>query len=162
MVDLATATQENEQLVVVDDNGKYVKTVWKTGDKISVERLNKIEEGLEDVSSQYKDVAKKTDIPDVSTKVDKVAGKGLSTNDYTNEDKQKLQNCISGSNIDSAVSAYLEAHPITGGITATAKNLLIAILRNGVYTSDQSSNITNLVGALSASGGDTPLSLIHI
>lgn len=156
VVDLATATQENEQLVVVDDNGKYVKTVWKTGDKISVERLNKIEEGLEYVSSQYKDVAKKTDIPDVSTKVDKVAGKGLSTNDYTNEDKQKLQNCISGSNIDSAVSAYLEAHPITGGITATAKNLLIAILRNGVYTSDQSSNITNLVGALSASGGDTP------
>lgn len=108
------------------------------------------------IDSQFKDVAKKTDIPDVSTKVDKVAGKGLSTNDYTNEDKQKLQNCISGSNIDSAVSAYLEAHPITGGITATAKNLLIAILRNGVYTSDQSSNITNLVGALSASGGDTP------
>lgn len=57
VVDLATATQENEQLVVVDDNGKYVKTVWKTGDKISVERLNKIEEGLEDVSSQYKDIA---------------------------------------------------------------------------------------------------------
>lgn len=56
VVDLATATQENEQLVVVDDNGKYVKTVWKTGDKISVERLNKIEEGLEDVSSQYKDI----------------------------------------------------------------------------------------------------------
>lgn len=112
--------------------------------------------GVNEVNSQLKDVAKKTDIPDVSTKVDKVAGKGLSTNDYTNEDKQKLQNCISGSNIDSAVSAYLEAHPITGGITATAKNLLIAILRNGVYTSDQSSNITNLVGALSASGGDTP------
>lgn len=156
VVDLAIATQENEQLIVVDDDGKYVKTTWVKGDKISIERLNKIEEGIEKNSTQYKDVAKKTDIPDVSTKVDKVAGKGLSTNDYTNEDKQKLQNCISGSNIDSAVSAYLEAHPITGGITATAKNLLIAILRNGVYTSDQSSNITNLVGALSASGGDTP------
>ena len=57
VVDLAIATQENEQLVVVDDDGKYVKTVWKTGDKISVERLNKIEEGLEDVSSQFKDIA---------------------------------------------------------------------------------------------------------
>ena len=57
VVDLAIATQENEQLVVVDDDGKYVKTVWKTGDKISVERLNKIEEGLEDVSAQYKDIA---------------------------------------------------------------------------------------------------------
>ena len=60
VVDLAIATQENEQLVVVDDDGKYVKTVWKTGDKISVERLNKIEEGLEDVSTQYKDIANKT------------------------------------------------------------------------------------------------------
>lgn len=67
-----------------------------------------------------------------------------------------MQNCISGDNIDNAVSTYLEAHPITGGITTTAKNLLIAILRNGIYTSDQSSNITNLIGALSASGGDTP------
>ena len=57
VVDLAIATQENEQLVVVDDDGKYVKTVWKTGDKISVERLNKIEEGLEDVSAQFKDIA---------------------------------------------------------------------------------------------------------
>ena len=57
MVDLAIATQENEQLVVVDADGKYVKTVWKTGDKISVERLNKIEEGLGDVSAQYKDIA---------------------------------------------------------------------------------------------------------
>lgn len=55
VVDLAIATQENEQLVVVDDDGKYVKTVWKTGDKISVERLNKIEEGLEDVSAQFKE-----------------------------------------------------------------------------------------------------------
>lgn len=146
-----------------DENGNYIRKVHVNGEIISAELFNKWETALEtntknlaQVSSQYKDVAKKTDIPDVSTKVDKVAGKGLSTNDYTNEDKQKLQNCISGSNIDSAVSAYLEAHPITGGITATAKNLLIAILRNGVYTSDQSSNITNLVGALSASGGDTP------
>lgn len=35
-------------------------------------------------------LALKTEIPDVSGKVDKVSGKGLSTNDYTDEDKAKL------------------------------------------------------------------------
>lgn len=61
VVDLAIATQENEQLIVVDDDGKYVKTTWVKGDKISVERLNKIEEGIEKNSTQYKDIAKKVE-----------------------------------------------------------------------------------------------------
>lgn len=56
VVDLAIATQENEQLIVVDDDGKYVKTTWVKGDKISIERLNKIEEGIEKNSTQYKDI----------------------------------------------------------------------------------------------------------
>lgn len=64
VVDLAIATQENEQLIVVDDDGKYVKTTWVKGDKISIERLNKIEEGIEKNSTQYKDIANKTIIED--------------------------------------------------------------------------------------------------
>lgn len=35
-------------------------------------------------------IALKSEIPDISGKVDKVSGKGLSTNDYTDEDKAKL------------------------------------------------------------------------
>ena len=58
VVDLAIATQENEQLIVVDDDGKYVKTTWAKGNKISVERLNKMEEGIYNNSSQLKDIAK--------------------------------------------------------------------------------------------------------
>lgn len=57
VVDLAIATQENEQLIVVDADGKYVKTTWVKGDKISIERLNKIEEGIEKNSTQYKEIA---------------------------------------------------------------------------------------------------------
>lgn len=56
VVDLAIATQENEQLIVVDDDGKYVKTTWAKGNKISVERLNKMEEGIYNNSSQFKDI----------------------------------------------------------------------------------------------------------
>lgn len=55
VVDLAIATQENEQLIVVDDDGKYVKTTWAKGDKISVERLNKIEEGIKTNSTDIKE-----------------------------------------------------------------------------------------------------------
>lgn len=41
-----------------------------------------------------------------------------------------------------------------GGISTTAKNLLITILRSGVYTDDQSNNITALDTALG--GGEVP------
>lgn len=59
VVDLAIATQENEQLIVVDDDGKYVKTTWAKGNKISIERLNKMEEGIYNNSSQLKDIVNK-------------------------------------------------------------------------------------------------------
>ena len=43
----------------------------------------------------------------------------------------------------------------TNGISATARNLLITILRNGVYISDQNVNITDLETALG--GSDVPV-----
>lgn len=49
----------------------YTPTRWVTGDKVTSARLNKIENGIAD-------------------KVDKVSGKALSTNDYTNTDKKKV------------------------------------------------------------------------
>ena len=49
----------------------YTPTLWAKGDIVTSEKLNKIEQGIVD-------------------KVDKVNGKTLSTNDYTNEDKAKL------------------------------------------------------------------------
>lgn len=45
------------------------------------------------------------------------------------------------------------------GLTETASNLLITILRDGVYSSDQSANITALateLGVVESGGGDTP------
>lgn len=42
------------------------------------------------------------------------------------------------------------------GLTDTARALLITILRNGVFTSDQSANITALEAALAGGGEDEP------
>lgn len=41
----------------------------------------------------------------------------------------------------------------SGGLSATASALLITILRNGVYSTDQSANITALEAALASGGG---------
>lgn len=43
---------------------------------------------------------------------------------------------------------------VAGGLNETARVLLIAILRNAVYTSDQSANITALENALASGGGN--------
>lgn len=43
-----------------------------------------------------------------------------------------------------------------GGLTETASALLITILRNGVYSTDQSANITALENALTSGGGEEP------
>ena len=49
----------------------YTPTQWSRGDKVTSAKLNKIENGI-------------------VSKVDKVTGKDLSTNDYTNADKKKV------------------------------------------------------------------------
>lgn len=48
-----------------------------------------------------------------------------------------------------------DSFPTDGGLSAAAAALLLTILRNGVYTSDQSANIDALEAALAA-GGDVP------
>lgn len=54
-------------------------------------------------------LAKVTEIPDVSGKVDKVSGKGLSTNDYTDADKSKLEGLTPND--------FLELYGINGAST---------------------------------------------
>lgn len=75
------------------------------------------------------------------------------------EEKAKLQAQIGDlgqlqtSDKSSLVAAINEAAQ-SGGLSSAAAALLVAILRAGVYTSDQSANITALEAAL-ASSGDT-------
>lgn len=50
--------------------------------------------GTSNFSGSYNDLTNKPTIPDVSNKVDKEEGKGLSTNDYDNIEKGKVANAI--------------------------------------------------------------------
>lgn len=53
---------------------------------------NYVNEAIDNIPSvDLSGYALKSEIPDIDGKVDKVLGKGLSTNDYTNNDKSKLE-----------------------------------------------------------------------
>lgn len=67
--------------------------------------------------------------------------------------------------IEQILRSIVELENSAGGISATARELLITVLRNGVYTSDQSVNITDLETALGGSGesgGETEKTLTSI
>ena len=51
-------------------------------------------------SGDYNDLSNKPTIPDISGKVDKVDGKGLSTNDFTNDLKNKLDGIAAGAEVN--------------------------------------------------------------
>lgn len=89
----------------------YVKTLWNNGaTPLSAENMNHIEEGIETLDTG---------------KVDKVTGKGLSTNDYTTEEKTKLT-----------------------GISASAKNIqVVKVTENNISIESG----TNKSGSFSAS-----------
>ena len=109
-----------EPVASTNEDGTFAKKTWVPKEKITTAELNRMEEGISNVSSQCKDIAKKTIIEndklylaksdgtkidegttlpintgsgsvDLSNYVIKETGKGLSTNDYTNEDKTKLE-----------------------------------------------------------------------
>jgi hypothetical protein len=57
---------------------------------------------------------------------------------------------VTDEQVNAAVNAYLTEHPVDGSMSADAKNLLLVILQNSSFLSDQKSNIEALAKALSA------------
>lgn len=76
-----------------------------------------------------------------------------------NENISQLSDSIANLNktIDESVANYLSENPVNGGLTTTSKNLLITILRNALYSTNQSENITALETALGQASGDTTI-----
>ena len=75
----------------------YSKTTWVTGETpLSASNMNNIENGI---------VANETALGD---KVDKVEGKGLSTNDYTTTEKTKLAGIAAGAETNIVTNVSIE------------------------------------------------------
>ena len=79
-----------------------------------------------------------------------VSEHGLTTGATAEQAAQIQQNAAAVTDLKSDLSQLSEE--IGNGLSATARSLLIIILRNGVYNTDQSANITALENALNGSG----------
>lgn len=54
IVDHAATLNNGEELEIFDEEGQYVKTEWISGDIISAERLNKVEDALYEINDKTK------------------------------------------------------------------------------------------------------------
>lgn len=120
VVDLAIATQENEQLIVVDADGKYVKTTWVKGDKISIERLNKIEEGIEKNSTQYKEIAKQVGTETLNTTAQDLKGAINEVFQNVSNGKRLIASAITDKGVNTSDTAtFQEMATNIGNISST-------------------------------------------
>ena len=80
-----------------------------------------------------------SEVPSDDTKVDKVSGKGLSTNDYTTDEKNKLAGIETGANktvVDSSISSTSK-NPVQNKVVNTAlSNKVDKVSGKGLSTND--------------------------
>ena len=123
-------TTTSAPLEAFDSQGNYIKKTWGDGDPITDAALNKMEAGIDGVNK-------------------KIANVNNNIQNIGNPTDEQVKNAIN--------EAITNGDIIAGGLTSTVQTLLISILRNAVFTSNQSENITLLQNELakdnSESGG---------
>lgn len=123
-------TTTSAPLEAFDSQGNYIKKTWGDGDPITDAALNKMEAGIDGVNKKIASV--NNDIQNIGNPTD-----------------EQVKNVIN--------EAIANGDIVAGGLTNTAQTLLISILRNTVFTTDQSANITLLQSELAKgnSGGSS-------
>ena len=158
---------------VVDEVVRYVDYLGINGQSVDTNNFATKEElGLKadktelhsHINKTVLDGIASTNVDNWNNKVDKVEGKTLTTNDYTNEEKQTVAslkatvgdtssglvkdvkdlktNGVSQDNINVAIENYLTEHPVSGGATAEQ---VAQIEANRVAIGDENSGLTKEV-----------------
>lgn len=120
-----------ERLFIKNSSGSVISFL---PDHVIIENEEVTAIALNDLDGRIKDLSAVT-----STKVDKVSGKGLSTNDYTTEDKTKL----------AGIDAGAQANVITGvtAVSATTANKVVTVTKvNSATTADSSAKLSTNAG----------------
>lgn len=76
MADLSVIVESDDKVEAFDSNGNYIKTNWKPGDVISSAKLNKIEEGIDEVNKKAEQLdankAEQADLNLQKTRIDNI------------------------------------------------------------------------------------------
>lgn len=112
---------------------KDTKEIWTHGQLYSCSPLT--EEEINSIIENSQSISELTQA--VSNKVDSVDGKGLSTNDYTNQDKKDLADLKSGKVNNTLYKLPDAADGVTGGIqigyAASGRNYALELLNKKAY-----------------------------
>ena len=128
-------TTTSAPLEAFDSQGNYIKKTWGDGDPITDAALNKMEAAIDGVNKKIGN--NRSQIKEIKNNMQNIG----------NPTDEQVKNAIN--------EAIANGDIIAGGLTSTAQTLLISILRNAVFTSNQSENITLLQSELAKgnSGG---------
>lgn len=114
-LDKVTTTAINNRAYIVRPNGSQ-SVLGITAEKTPLSLVIRDSNGRTKVASPTESdhaVNKEYYDDGLNTKVDKVSGKDLSTNDYTDEDKEKLDGIESGAEVNNEISQDLTAQGFT-------------------------------------------------
>ena len=98
------------------------------------------------MNSTTYEIVDETSRKNITNKVDKVDGKGLSTNDYTTNEKNKLAGIASGANktvVDSSLSSS-STNPVQNKVVNTAISNLNTLVGNTAVSTQISNAISEL------------------
>ena len=119
-----TLDKDGSNIKLVDNSGKVISTIVDSDTQVTVDSA------LSTTSTNP--VQNKIINSALANKVDKVSGKGLSTNDYTTEEKNKLAGIAAGANaytLPTATASDLGGVKI--GYSQSGKNYPVALDANG-------------------------------
>lgn len=142
----AATYQVKGDYITTVDSKNYTDTAIANLVDSAPETLNTLNE-LATAITEHQGVTDALDAA-ITNKVDKVDGKGLSTNDYTTEEKSKLAGIAAGAQVNTitGVKGNSETTYRTGDVNITAANLGITVINN-TADSDKSVKYATTAGS---------------
>lgn len=154
-LDMWSSTTNNRFIVSVDDSGIITTTNVDDGTTIGFATEDSVIAIDTTLTKSGQAADSKTTGDVIATKVDKVSGKGLSTEDYTTIEKTKLAGIEEGANkttVDSTLSSTSE-NPVQNKVINTAINNLNTLVGDTAVSTQITTAISSKVEASDAITG---------
>lgn len=145
-------TTINNALDVVDNRLDAAESNIISNDADIAANTAAIAKNANDIASNDADITnlsnikadKTTVTAELATKVDKIDGKGLSTNDYTNEEKEKLGDLPTNANLDAILDTKANKTDVATSLNTKVDKIAGKGLSTNDFDNDFKTKLTNL------------------